>query len=141
MEIHDALMARLLAGNLSGSGSESGSGSGSGSESGSGCNCEPLVVGLTEELTNDGFVYTLDKTWKEIRDAFPNVYVRKYEDNEYVTMERLIPITYMYYSVDKEAPEYNEWSLSFYYNGESLTLSASDPEEGYPACTVSAGSS
>ena len=48
---------------------------------------EPLVVGMTieEDTPSAGQItYTLDKTWQEIDDAFPNVYLLTEEDNSII---------------------------------------------------------
>ena len=44
-------------------------------EASSGGGTEPLVVGVNVTTEGTTTTYTLDKTWQQIHDAYPNVYI------------------------------------------------------------------
>jgi hypothetical protein len=54
---------------------------GSGGSGGGGGGAEPLIVNTSVTLEDPNRVFTMDKTWKEIRDAFPNVYIHDEDDD------------------------------------------------------------
>ena len=60
-----------------------------GSGSGGGGGNEPLVVNAT--LNEDSVPTSLDRTWQEIYDAFPNTYLRICVNREEITIEELVP--------------------------------------------------
>lgn len=87
---------------------------------------EPLVVRVTMEQDTPSageITYTLDKTWQEISDAFPNVYILNEEGvARYpgkIIIERVLS--------DPREPEY------FVYENDQSDPFSTDSPSGYPS--------
>ena len=91
--------------------------------SGGGSGAEPLIVNLSVTHEGQNTVYTMGKTWKEIRDAFPNVLIHDEFDGgeDWYSCAQI--------GVD----EGFEKPYSVYYHAGSPCQT--DSENGYPSFT------
>lgn len=85
---------------------------------------EPLIVNESATADGDNTIYTLDKTWKEISDALPNVYVLM--DSPNLPKVSVLGVAHG-----------RRYTVSVMDISNSVRIYATDAENGYPTLFTS----
>lgn len=96
----------------------------------------PLTVNSNVTTEGSDTVHTLDKTWQEIHDAFPNVILRDVVNGIGGEVERFYAVVQVYEFSSLDGKEYDISVLQS--SSAGFTTYVTDDPNGYPHYSTSA---